>query len=188
MKVMETIRITAPFDKAAVKKLKAGDQVLITGVIYSARDAAHKRLTEALNKGEKLPLDLKNQVIYYMGSSPAKPGQAIGSAGPTTGGRMDIYASRLMQEGVKGMIGKGDRAQAVKDAMRRYGAVYFAAIGGAGTLISKSIKKSEVVAYDDLGAEAIQRLEVKDFPAIVINDIFGGDFYLEGRAKYKSKL
>jgi len=185
---METIRITAPLDEATVKKLRAGDQVLISGVIYSARDAAHKRLVEALNRGEKLPLDLKNQVIYYMGPSPAKPGQAIGSAGPTTSGRMDAYAPRLMQEGMKGMIGKGDRAQTVKDAMQKYGAVYFAAIGGAGALISQSIKKSEVVAYDDLGAESIRRLEVEDFPATVINDIYGGDLYQEGRAKYRSKL
>jgi len=185
---MEMIRITSPLDEATVKKLRAGDQVLISGVIYSARDAAHKRLVEALNRGEKLPLDLKSQVIYYMGPSPAKPGQAIGSAGPTTSGRMDAYAPRLMQEGMKGMIGKGDRAQAVKDAMQKYGAVYFAAIGGAGALISQSIKKSEVVAYDDLGAESIRRLEVEDFPATVINDIYGGDLYQEGRAKYRSKL
>lgn len=188
VRAMGPIRIAAPLDEATVKKLRAGDHVLITGVIYSARDVAHRRLVEALNKGDRLPLDLRNQVIYYMGPSPARPGQAIGSAGPTTSGRMDSYAPRLMQEGVKGMIGKGERDQAVKDAMQRYGAVYFAAIGGAGALISQSIKRSEVVAYDDLGTEAIRRLEVEDFPATVINDIYGGDLYQEGRAKYRSEV
>jgi len=183
---METIRIKAPLDEKTVEKLKAGDQVSISGVIYTARDAAHKRLVESLDKGEKLPLDIKNQVLYYMGPSPAKPGYAIGSAGPTTSGRMDSYAPRLMAEGVKGMIGKGDRSQAVKDAMKKYKAVYFAAIGGAGTLISKSIKGSDVIAYEDLGAEAIRRLEVEDFPATVINDIYGGDLYEEGKAKYRT--
>ncbi len=182
---METIKIRAPLDDKTVEKLKAGDQVSISGVIYTARDAAHKRLIEALDKGEKLPLDLKGQVIYYMGPSPAKPGQAIGSAGPTTSGRMDAYAPRLMAEGIKGMIGKGDRTQAVKDAMKKYKAVYLAAIGGAGTLISKSIKKSDILAYEELGAEAIRRLEVEDFPATVINDIYGNDLYLEGKAKYR---
>jgi fumarate hydratase subunit beta len=183
---METIRIKAPLDEKTVEKLKAGDQVSISGVIYTARDAAHKRLVESLDKGEKLPLDIKNQVLYYMGPSPAKPGYAIGSAGPTTSGRMDSYAPRLMAEGVKGMIGKGDRSQTVKDAMKKYKAVYFAAIGGAGTLISKSIKGSDVIAYEDLGAEAIRRLEVEDFPATVINDIYGGDLYEEGKAKYRT--
>ena len=182
---METIKIRAPLDDKTVEKLKAGDQVSISGVIYTARDAAHKRLIEALDKGEKLPLDLKGQVIYYMGPSPAKPGQAICSAGPTTSGRMDAYAPRLMAEGIKGMIGKGDRTQAVKDAMKKYKAVYLAAIGGAGTLISKSIKKSDILAYEELGAEAIRRLEVEDFPATVINDIYGNDLYLEGKAKYR---
>ncbi|MCX6004123.1 MAG: Fe-S-containing hydro-lyase [Chloroflexi bacterium] len=182
---MEAIKIKAPLDEKTVEKLKAGEQVFITGVIYTARDAAHKRLVEALDKGEKLPLDIKNQVIYYMGPAPAKPGHAIGSAGPTTSGRMDSYAPRLMAEGLKGMIGKGDRSQAVKDAMKKYKAVYFAAIGGAGALISKSIKKAEIIAYDDLGAEAIRRLEVEDFPATVINDIYGGDLYEEGKARYR---
>ena len=182
---MNTWNITTPLDEKTVEKLKSGDQVSITGVIYTARDAAHKRLVESLDKKEKLPLDLKGQVIYYMGPSPAKPGQPIGSAGPTTSGRMDAYAPRLMAEGIKGMIGKGDRAQPVKDAMQKYKAVYFAAIGGAGALISKSIKKAEVIAYDDLGAEAIRRLEVVDFPATVINDVHGGDLYREGKAKYR---
>ena len=185
---MKTLNINSPLDDETIKNLKAGDQVFITGVIYTARDAAHKRLVEALDKGETLPLDLSNQTIYYMGPSPARPGQVIGSAGPTTSGRMDSYAPRLMAAGLKGMIGKGNRSQAVKDAMKKYKAVYFAAIGGAGALISRSIKKAEVIAYEDLGAEAIRRLEVENFPATVINDIYGGDLYEEGKAKYQVKV
>lgn len=184
---MKTLNIKSPLDEETIKKLNAGDQVLITGVIYTARDAAHKRLVEALDKGEKLPFDLANQTIYYMGPSPAKPGQVIGSAGPTTSGRMDSYAPRLMAAGLKGMIGKGNRSQAVKDAIQKYKAVYFAAIGGAGALISKSIKTAEVIAYEDLGAEAIRRLEVENFPATVINDIHGADLYEQGKAKYQIK-
>ena len=184
---MKTLNIKSPLDEETIEKLKAGDQVLITGVIYTARDAAHKRLVEALDKGEKLPFDLTNQTVYYMGPSPAKPGQVIGSAGPTTSGRMDSYAPRLMAVGLKGMIGKGNRSQAVKDAIQKYKAVYFAAIGGAGALISKSIKKAEVIAYEDLGAEAIRRLEVENFPATVINDIQGADLYEQGKAKYQIK-
>ncbi len=182
---MAILNIESPLDAETVKTLKAGDQVFITGVIYTARDAAHKRIVEALDKAEKLPLDLANQTIYYMGPSPARPGQPIGSAGPTTSGRMDSYAPRLMAAGLKGMIGKGNRSQAVKDAMQEYKAVYFAAIGGAGALISKSIKKAEVIAYEELGAEAIRRLEVENFPATVINDIYGGDLYEQGKAKYR---
>jgi fumarate hydratase subunit beta len=182
---MATINIKTPLDEETIKKLKAGDQVFITGVIYTARDAAHKRLVEALDKGEKLPFDLTDQTIYYMGPSPAKPGQVIGSAGPTTSGRMDGYAPRLMAAGLKGMIGKGNRSQAVRDAIKKYKAIYFAAIGGAGALISKSIKKAEVIAYEDLGAEAIRRLEVENFPATVVNDIYGGDLYEQGKAKYR---
>jgi fumarate hydratase subunit beta len=184
---MKTLNIKTPLDEKTIEKLKAGDQVFITGVIYTARDAAHKRLVEALDKGEKLPFDLTNQTVYYMGPSPAKPGQVIGSAGPTTSGRMDSYAPRLMAVGLKGMIGKGNRSQAVKDAIQRHKAIYFAAIGGAGALISKSIKKAEVIAYEDLGAEAIRRLEVENFPATVINDIHGGDLYQAGKAKYQVK-
>ena len=182
---MATHNIKAPLDDETIKKLRAGDQLFITGIIYVGRDAAHKRLVEALDEGKPLPFDLQGQTIYYMGPSPAKPGQPIGAAGPTTSGRMDAYSPRLMAEGLKGMIGKGMRSQTVKDAMKKYKAVYLAAIGGAGALISKSIKKSEVVAYEELGAEAIRRLEVKDFPATVINDIFGGDLYQEGKAKYR---
>lgn len=182
---MATIRIKAPLDEKTVEQLRAGDQVLISGVLYTARDSAHKRMVEALDKGEKLPFDIKGQVIYYMGPSPAKPGYAIGSAGPTTSGRMDAYAPRLMAEGLKGMIGKGDRATTVTDAMKKYKAVYFGAIGGAGALISTTIKKSEIIAYDDLGAEAIRKLQVENFPAAVINDIYGNDLYREGKARYR---
>ena len=184
---MATLNIKSPIDEETVKSLKAGDQVFITGVIYTARDAAHKRIVEALDKGETLPLDLTNQIIYYMGPSPARPGQPIGSAGPTTSGRMDSYALRLLAVGLKGMIGKGNRSQAVKDALQKYKSIYFAAIGGAGALISRSIKKAEVIAYEDLGAEAIRRLEVENFPATVINDIHGGDLYEQGKAKYQVK-
>jgi fumarate hydratase subunit beta len=184
---MRPLSIKSPLSEETIKRLKAGDQVFITGVIYTARDAAHKRLVEALDKGEKLPFDLANQTVYYMGPSPAKPGQVIGSAGPTTSGRMDSYAPRLIAAGLKGMIGKGNRTQTVKDAIKKYKAVYFAAIGGAGALISKSIKKAEVIAYEELGAEAIRRLEVENFPATVINDIYGDDLYEQGKTKYKVK-
>lgn len=168
-----------------IKDLRAGDNVLMTGVMYVGRDAAHKRIVEALDQKKPLPFDLKGQTIYFMGPSPAKPGQVIGSAGPTTSGRMDAYSPRLMAEGLKGMIGKGMRSKAVKDAIKEHGAVYFAAIGGAGALISKAIKKSEIIAYEELGAEAVLRLEVEDFPAIVINDMHGGDLYQEGKQKYR---
>jgi len=182
---MATLNIKTPLDEDTIKNLKAGDQVFITGVIYTARDSAHKRIVEAMDKGEKPPLDLANQIIYYMGPTPAKPGQPIGSAGPTTSGRMDSYAPRLMAIGLKGMIGKGNRSQAVKDAIKEHKAVYFAAIGGAGALISQSIKKADVIAYEDLGAEAIRRLEVENFPATVINDTYGDDLYEQGKAKYR---
>jgi fumarate hydratase subunit beta len=178
-------RIKLPLTDAILKDLHAGDNVLLTGVIYVARDAAHKRLVEALDKGQALPFDIKGQTIYYMGPSPAKLGQVIGSAGPTTSGRMDIYSPRLMEVGLKGMIGKGNRTRAVKDAMVQYRAVYFAAIGGAGALISKRIKKSELIAFEELGAEAVRKLEVEDFPVTVINDIYGKDLYEEGKARYR---
>lgn len=180
------LKIKAPLDAKTIQNLKTGDQVLISGVIYTARDAAHKRLIEALDEGEKLPFSVRGQIIYYMGPSPAKPGHVIGSAGPTTSGRMDVYTPRLIAAGIKGMIGKGDRSQAVKEAMQKHKAVYFAAIGGAGALISKTITKSEIIAYKDLGTEAVRRLKVKDFPATVINDIYGGDLYLQGKAKYRT--
>jgi fumarate hydratase subunit beta len=177
--------VALPLTDEIIKDLHAGDNVLLTGVLYVGRDAAHKRLVEALDKGQALPFDVKGQTIYYMGPSPAKPGQVIGAAGPTTSGRMDSYAPRLMQEGLKGMIGKGNRAKPVKEAMVKYKAVYFAAIGGAGALIAKSIKKAEVIAYEELGAEAIRRLEVVNFPVTVINDIYGKDLYEEGKCKYR---
>jgi len=169
--------ILAPINKEALVTLKAGDYVYITGTIYTARDAAHKRMQETLDKGEPLPIALENNLIYYMGPSPAREGRPIGSAGPTTASRMDKYAPRLMDLGLAGMIGKGKRSQAVMDAIVRNGAVYFAAVGGAGALLSKSIIASEVVAYDDLGTEAIRKLEVKDFPVIVVIDKDGNNLY-----------
>ena len=179
------MRLKLPLTTEVVEKLRAGDKVTLSGVLYTARDSAHKRLVEALDKGEKLPVDIAGQTIYYMGPAPAKPGQVIGSAGPTTSGRMDAYAPRLMAVGLKGMLGKGSRTQAVKDAMKKYKAVYFVATGGAGALIAQRIKKAEVVAYDDLGAEAIHKLEVEELPVIVVNDAYGGDLYEQGRAKYE---
>jgi fumarate hydratase subunit beta len=178
-------KVTLPLTDETLEELKAGHNVLLTGIMYVGRDAAHKRIVEALDQKKSLPFDIRGQTIYYMGPAPAKPGQPIGSAGPTTSGRMDAYSPRLIAEGLKGMIGKGMRSQVVKDAMKEHKAVYLAAIGGAGALISKSIKKSEIIAYEELGAEAIRRLEVENFPATVINDIYGGDLYQEGKAKYK---
>ena len=156
-------------------------------MIYSARDAAHKRMVEALKRGEKLPFDVAGQIIYYMGPAPAKPGHVIGSAGPTTSGRMDVYTPELLAAGLKGMIGKGNRSELVRAAMKQYHAVYFAATGGAGALIAGSINKAEVIAFEELGAEAIMRLEVEDFPVVVINDIYGGDLYEQGKAQYSIK-
>ena len=179
------MHLKLPLTTEVVEKLKAGDKLYLSGVLYTARDSAHKRMIEALDKEEKLPIDIVGQTIYYMGPAPAKPGQVIGSAGPTTSGRMDAYASRLMAVGLKGMLGKGSRTQAVKDAMKKYRAVYFVATGGAGALIAQRIKKADVVAYDDLGAEAIHKLEVEDLPVIVVNDAYGGDLYEQGRAKYE---
>ncbi len=169
--------IQAPMSAEQVKDLKAGDFVYISGTIYSARDAAHKRMYESLQKGEALPFELKNNVIYYLGPSPAREGRVIGSAGPTTAGRMDKYTPLLLDQGLIGMIGKGKRTEAVKEAMVRNGAVYFAAIGGAGALLSKCITASEVIAYDDLGTEAIRKMEVKDFPVIVVMDAEGNCLY-----------
>lgn len=169
--------IQAPFDRAVAKELKAGDMVYISGTIYTARDAAHKRMDEALNNGEKLPLDIEGNVIYYMGPSPAREGRPIGSAGPTTSTRMDKYAPRLLDLGLIGMIGKGKRSKEVIDAMVKNGAVYFAAVGGAGALLSKAITSSEVIAYDDLGTEAILKLSVDRFPAVVVIDSQGNNLY-----------
>ena len=171
--------IDVPFDSSVSTTLKAGDYVYLTGTIYTARDAAHKRMYEALERGEKLPFDVKNNTIYYMGPSPAREGRPIGSAGPTTASRMDKYAPDLLDLGLKGMIGKGKRSQAVIDGIVRNGAVYFAAVGGAGAILSKCIKKSTVIAYDDLGTEAVRKLTVKDFPVIVVIDSDGRDLYEE---------
>ena len=180
----EAIRLQTPLIDADVVKLQAGDKVFLNGVIYTGRDAAHKRLFDLLKEGKPLPIDIKGQVIYYVGPAPAKPGQAIGSAGPTTSGRMDAYSPKLMEIGLKGMIGKGMRKKEVVEAMKKYKAVYFAATGGAGALLAKAIKKAEIVAYEDLGPEAINRLEVVDFPVIVVNDTQGNDLYQQGMAKY----
>lgn len=169
--------INAPISKEDARSLKAGDYVYITGTIYTARDAAHKRMQEALDRGEELPLDLSGNIIYYMGPSPAREGRPIGSAGPTTASRMDRYAPQLLDLGLGAMIGKGKRSQAVKDAIIRNDSVYFAAVGGAGALLSKRILSSEVIAYEDLGTEAIRRLEVKDFPVIVVIDPEGNNLY-----------
>ncbi len=176
--------IKAPIDKEVIKTLKAGDMVYITGTIYTARDAAHKRMAEALAAGDSLPLDMKNNVIYYMGPSPAREGRPIGSAGPTTASRMDKYAPDLLDLGLGAMIGKGKRNQGVIDAIVRNGAVYLAAIGGAGALLSKAIVSSEVIAYDDLGTEAIRKLEVERFPAIVVIDPEGNNLYETAISEY----
>ncbi|MEG0894489.1 MAG: Fe-S-containing hydro-lyase [Oscillospiraceae bacterium] len=177
-------KITTPFTLEQVKDLKCGDNVLISGVIYTSRDAAHKRLVEAVERGEKLPYDVKDTIVYYVGPAPAKGDQAIGSAGPTTSYRMDAYSPTMIALGQRGMIGKGKRSPEVIDAMKKHGAVYFGAIGGAGALLSKCIKKAEVIAYDDLGAEALRRLEVEDLPAFVIIDSQGNNLYEIGRKEY----
>ena len=181
----ENISLTTPLSDEILQSLKIGDKVLIDGIIYSARDAAHKRLVELLVQGRPLPIELQGQIIYYVGPTPPRPGMVIGAAGPTTSYRMDPYAPRLIENGLKGMIGKGPRGPGVIEAIKKYKAVYFAATGGIGALISKTIKKSEVVAYEDLGPEAIRRMVVKDFPAVVVNDIRGNDLYREGRKKYR---
>lgn len=177
--------ITAPFNRETAAVLEAGDYVYITGTIYVARDAAHQRMYETLREGKELPFDLKDNIIYYMGPSPAREGRPIGSAGPTTASRMDKYTPELLDLGLKGMIGKGKRTQAVKDAVIRNDAVYFAAVGGAGALLAQRIKKSEVIAYDDLGPEAIRKLEVEDFPVIVVMDSRGNNLYETAVEKYR---
>jgi len=177
-------KIQTPFTREDARKLKAGDACLITGIIYTARDAAHKRLCDLAAQNKPLPMDMENAIIYFVGPTPAKPGQAIGSAGPTTSYRMDAYSPALIAIGQTGMIGKGKRGPEVLDAMKKHGAVYFGATGGCGALLSKCIKKSEIVAYDDLGAEAIRRLEVQDFPVTVIIDSEGNNLYETGRAEY----
>lgn len=185
--MQDAVSITTPLNDEILEKLRAGNHVVINGIIYSARDAAHKRLVQSIHKGEQLPIDLTGQIIYYVGPTPSKPNSVIGAAGPTTSYRMDPYAPLLIEHGLKGMIGKGARGNGVIAAIKKYKAVYFAAIGGAGALISKSIKKAEIVAYEDLGTEAIRKMEVENFSAVVVNDIFGNDLYREGRQKYRKK-
>ena len=181
----QPIRLQPPLSDEDVEKLKIGDRILINGIIYTGRDAAHKRLFDLLKEGKTLPFDIKGQIIYYVGPTPAKPGQALGSAGPTTSYRMDAYSPSLIERGLKGMIGKGMRSDAVKEAMKKYKAVYFAATGGAGALLAKRVKMAEIVAYEDLGPEAIRRLVVDDLPVIVVNDVRGNDLYIEGEKKYR---
>ncbi|WP_457568082.1 Fe-S-containing hydro-lyase [Desulfurobacterium sp.] len=183
---MEPKRITTPItDVSVIEDLKAGDFVLISGVIYTARDAAHKRIVEAVERGEKPPFDIEGQIIYYAGPAPAKPGMPIGSVGPTTSYRMDPFAPRMLEWGLKGMIGKGKRDQTVKEAIQKYKGVYFGAIGGAAAYLARCVKSAEVIAYEDLGPEAVRRLVVEDFPAFVVNDIYGNDLYEIGRKEYQ---
>jgi len=181
----QVISLTPPLSEEDVLRLKIGDQVSINGFIFTARDAAHKRLVELVEKGEPLPFDIRGAIIYFVGPTPARPGQVIGSAGPTTSYRMDSYSPILIEQGLKGMIGKGNRGPEVLEAMKKRKAVYFAAVGGAGALIARSVVSSEVIAYEDLGPEAIRRIEVKDFRVVVANDAHGGDLFKEGIARYK---
>lgn len=184
---MNQIRITSPLTDDIVQNLRIGQQVLISGKLYTGRDAAHKKLINLIENGQPLPADFTGQIIYYVGPTPAKPSQVIGAAGPTTAGRMDIYTPKMLEQGLKGMIGKGKRSPEVIEAIKKHQAVYFAAIGGAAALISKCIKSAKVIAYPELGPEAIYELEVEDFPAIVVNDAFGGDLYEEGIDNYAIK-
>jgi fumarate hydratase subunit beta len=185
MDYMEIKHIISPVTPDTIKDLHVGDNVLIDGVIYVARDAAHRRLVEAMDKGEKLPFDIKGQTVYYMGPSPAPPGKVIGACGPTTSARMDMFTPRLLEAGLKAMIGKGNRSQVVREAIKKYQAVYFMSYGGAGALLAKTVKKAELVSYPDLGAEAILRLEVESFPAVVANDMYGRDLFEEAMTKYR---
>jgi fumarate hydratase subunit beta len=179
--------IWLPLTEETIAGLRAGDHVTLTGVIYTARDAAHKRLVEALDSGEPLPIDIKGAVIYYVGPTPERPGRVIGAAGPTTSMRLNPYTPRLMEQGLKATIGKGGRSDEVKEALKRYKGIYFIAVGGTGALLSKRIKEAEVVAYEDLGTEAIRRLEVESFPVIVANDMYGNDLLELGKAKYQRR-
>ena len=181
----EYINLKTPLSDSTIEKLKAGDKVRISGILYTGRDAAHKRLIEMIESGEELPFDVKGQLLYYVGPTPAKPGQVIGSAGPTTSYRMDAYAPTLIKMGLKGMIGKGGRSKEVIEAMKTNKAVYFAAVGGDAALIAKTIKRVEIIAFEDLGTEAVRKMEVENFPAIVVNDTKGNDLYNIGREKYK---
>jgi fumarate hydratase subunit beta len=182
----EPIRIEAPLTQEKLARLKAGDSVLISGTIYTGRDAAHKKMVEALARGEELPFEVREQIIYFVGPTPAKPGQVIGSAGPTTSGRMDAYSPKLIELGLTGMIGKGIRSSEVIESMKKHGAVYFGAIGGAGAVLAKRILAAEVIAYPELGPEAVRKLEVKDFPVIVIIDKDGNNLYELGQKQYRT--
>jgi fumarate hydratase subunit beta len=182
-----TYTFTTPLTEEDTRQLKSGDIVYLNGVIYTARDAAHKRLVELIEKGEELPFDLKGSVIYFVGPTPPKPGEPIGSAGPTTSYRMDSYSPTMLKHGSLGMIGKGKRSQEVKDACKTYGGIYFGATGGAGALLGKQITSAEVIAYEELGPEAVRKITVKDFPVTVINDTYGGDLYQAGREQYEIK-
>ncbi len=181
----KTIPVETPLSEQAAGRLRVGDKVSLNGVVYVARDAAHHRLIETLQKGEKPPLDIKGQTFYYMGPSPAPPGRVIGSAGPTTSSRMDPYTPYLVSKGLRAMIGKGSRSMEVREALKLHGAVYFVAVGGAGALLSLAIKEAKVIAYEDLGPEAILRLIVQDFPVIVANDVYGGDLFSQNQAIYR---
>lgn len=181
----DVISLNTPLSDEDVENLHAGDQVVLNGTLYTGRDAAHKRLCDLLEQGKELPVDFRGQVIYFVGPSPAKPGKVIGSAGPTTSYRMDPYSPKLIEKGLKGMVGKGSRAQEVLDAMVKHKCVYFAATGGAAAVLAKTIQSAEIVAYEDLGPEAIRKLTVKDFPLVVVNDVHGRDLYKEGRKQYE---
>lgn len=181
---MEAIPLTTPLNDEDLAKLKIGDRVLLSGAIFTARDAAHARLCQLIDQGKELPLDMQGQVIYFAGPSPAKPGQPTGSIGPTTSNRMDPYSPKLIAKGLKGMIGKGSRSKEVIDAMMKYKCVYFGATGGAAALLAKTVKKAEVIAYEELGPEAIRRLEVENFPVVVVNDVYGKDLYQEGKKQF----
>ncbi len=183
----EIRRIAAPLDSAVVSELRAGDRVLLSGSIITGRDAAHKRMTDLIKAGEALPFSIEGEIIYYVGPTPAPPGRPIGAAGPTTAYRMDAYAPLLIEHGLRGMIGKGQRADAVKQAMSKFGAVYFTSVGGAGALISQRIKQATILAWEDLGTEAVRRLLVEDLPLVVATDIHGGDLYVTGPAEYRQE-
>ncbi|MEA3500185.1 MAG: Fe-S-containing hydro-lyase [Candidatus Marinimicrobia bacterium] len=182
-----SIKLTAPLTEDKIKDLKIGDEILLSGTIYTARDSAHQKLVDLLKEKKELPFDPVGSVIFYVGPSPAQPGQAIGAAGPTTSYRMDPFANKMMEVGVKGMIGKGARSQEVIDGMKKYCGVYFGATGGAAALLSKSVLEAEVIAFDELGPEAVRKLKVKDMPLIVINDCYGNDLYIEGKKKWEEK-
>ncbi len=184
----EPINLTAPFSAQDVEPLRAGDVVRLSGVLFTARDAAHARMAEALQSGEPLPFDPEGQVVYFTGPAPARPGHALGPAGPTTASRMDSYSPLLIERGLKGMVGKGLRSDKVKRAMREHGCVYFGAVEGTAALLARCVTEVELVAYDDLGAEAIRRLVVEDFPVVVVNDLHGGDLYIEGRERWRREV